>query len=58
MPAAATFNVGTIVGGTAGNILARECEVLWGYRELPGTSRSRSSASAPSNGWRTSCCPR
>jgi acetylornithine deacetylase len=37
MPAAATFNVGTIVGGTAGNILARECEVLWGYRELPGT---------------------
>lgn len=35
MPAAATFNVGTIVGGTAGNILARECEVLWGYRELP-----------------------
>ena len=34
-PAAATFNVGTIVGGTAGNILARECEVLWGYRELP-----------------------
>jgi len=35
MPAAATFNVGTIVGGTAGNILARECEVLWGYREVP-----------------------
>ena len=35
MPPAATFNVGTIVGGTAGNILARECEVLWGYRELP-----------------------
>lgn len=35
MPAAATFNVGTIIGGTAGNILARECEVLWGYHELP-----------------------
>ena len=35
MPPMATFNVGTIVGGTAGNILARECEVLWGYRELP-----------------------
>ena len=35
MPPAATFNVGTIVGGTAGNILARECDVLWGYRELP-----------------------
>src|SRR5262249_24730812 len=34
-PPAATFNVGTIVGGTAGNILARECDVLWGYRELP-----------------------
>ena len=35
MPPAPTFNVGTIAGGTAGNILARECEVLWGYRELP-----------------------
>jgi acetylornithine deacetylase len=35
MPPAATFNVGTIVGGTAGNILARDCEILWGYRELP-----------------------
>jgi acetylornithine deacetylase len=34
-PPAPTFNVGTIVGGTAGNILARECEILWGYRELP-----------------------
>ena len=34
-PPAPNFNVGTIVGGTAGNILARECEVLWGYRELP-----------------------
>jgi acetylornithine deacetylase len=34
-PPMPTFNVGTIVGGTAGNILARECEVLWGYRELP-----------------------
>jgi acetylornithine deacetylase len=36
MPAAATFNVGTIVGGTAGNILARECTLNWGYRTLPG----------------------
>src|SRR5258707_1968738 len=36
MPAAATFNVGTIVGGTAGNIPARECEGLGGYRERPG----------------------
>ncbi|MBM3644907.1 MAG: acetylornithine deacetylase [Alphaproteobacteria bacterium] len=35
MPPAATFNVGTISGGTAGNILARECTVLWGYRALP-----------------------
>ena len=41
MPPAATFNVGTIVGGTAGNILARECEVLWGYRELPGVQLDR-----------------
>ena len=42
-----TFNVGTIVGGTAGNILARECEVLWGYRELPGDADRRKCSDAP-----------
>src|SRR5258708_16566402 len=35
MPAAATFNVGTITGGTAGNILARQCPVLMGHPEPP-----------------------
>ena len=57
MPAAATFNVGTIIGGTAGNILARECEVLWGYRELPsdrsGEVQRRAKKWLPRR-----CCPR
>jgi acetylornithine deacetylase len=35
VPGHTTINVGIVSGGTAGNILARECEVLWGYRELP-----------------------
>jgi acetylornithine deacetylase len=34
-PAHSTFNVGVIAGGTAGNILARECELTWGYRVMP-----------------------
>ncbi|TXL74243.1 acetylornithine deacetylase [Vineibacter terrae] len=36
VPAHTTINVGVIHGGTAGNILARECVVNWGYRTLPG----------------------
>ena len=36
MPATPTINVGIIIGGTAGNILARECRLYWGYRTLPG----------------------
>ncbi len=57
MPAAATFNVGTIIGGTAGNILARECEVLWGYRELP--TRPIEELGERAKKWlKKSCCPR
>jgi acetylornithine deacetylase len=36
MPGHTTINVGIIKGGTAGNILARECTLNWGYRTLPG----------------------
>ncbi len=35
MPPMSTINVGTIQGGTAGNILARECRLLWISRLLP-----------------------
>jgi acetylornithine deacetylase len=36
VPNHTTINVGVINGGTAGNILARECVLNWGYRTLPG----------------------
>jgi len=36
VPGHTTINVGIITGGTAGNILARECTLNWGYRTLPG----------------------
>jgi len=36
MPPWGTMNVGVISGGTAGNILARECMLLWEYRQVPG----------------------
>jgi len=36
VPNHTTINVGIINGGTAGNILARECVLNWGYRTLPG----------------------
>jgi acetylornithine deacetylase len=36
LPNHTTINVGIISGGTAGNILARECVLNWGYRTLPG----------------------
>ncbi len=36
VPNHTTINVGVITGGTAGNILARECTLNWGYRTLPG----------------------
>jgi acetylornithine deacetylase len=35
MPPFGTMNVGTITGGTAGNILARECRLVWEYRQIP-----------------------
>ncbi len=35
VPGHTTINVGVINGGTAGNILARECVMNWGYRTLP-----------------------
>jgi acetylornithine deacetylase len=35
LPNHTTINVGIINGGTAGNILARECTLNWGYRTLP-----------------------
>lgn len=34
-PAMSTLSVGTIEGGTARNILARECTFLWEFRGLP-----------------------
>ncbi len=35
-PPASTVHVGTITGGTARNILARECSFHWEFRALPG----------------------
>lgn len=35
-PAYSTISVGTISGGTARNILARECKFHWEFRGLPG----------------------
>ena len=36
MPPWGTMNVGVLNGGTAGNILARECTLIWEYRQIPG----------------------
>ncbi|HVJ55973.1 MAG TPA: acetylornithine deacetylase [Aliidongia sp.] len=36
-PPYTTFNVGTIHGGTAQNIIARECRFTWEFRAVPGT---------------------
>jgi acetylornithine deacetylase len=35
VPGHTTINVGIVSGGTAANILARECTLNWGYRTLP-----------------------
>ncbi len=35
-PPHATFNVGIIEGGTALNIVPRQCRLVWDYRALPG----------------------
>jgi acetylornithine deacetylase len=37
-PPYSTLHVGTIHGGTARNILARECKLHWEFRGLPGVS--------------------
>jgi acetylornithine deacetylase len=37
-PRYATYHVGTMRGGTARNILARECAIGWEFRGLPGMS--------------------
>jgi acetylornithine deacetylase len=40
VPGHTTINVGIVTGGTAANILARECVLNWGYRTLPGDDAS------------------
>jgi acetylornithine deacetylase len=40
-PPFSTVHVGVIQGGTARNILAKECSFLWEFRSLPGVSQSR-----------------
>ena len=37
-PPSSTLSVGTIEGGTARNILARQCRFLWEFRGLPSVS--------------------
>jgi acetylornithine deacetylase len=57
IPGHTTINVGIVTGGTAGNILARECTLNWGYRTLPGDDpwevQRRAETTSPS-----CCCPR
>ena len=36
VPPYATFNVGEIAGGTAHNIIAKDCALVWQVRPLPG----------------------
>ena len=36
VPACSTVHVGTIAGGTARNIMARDCKFHWEFRGLPG----------------------
>jgi acetylornithine deacetylase len=35
-PPYTSFNIGTIAGGTAMNIIPRDCEFTWEFRPLPG----------------------
>lgn len=35
-PPHSSFNIGTIEGGTAVNIIARECQFSWDFRSIPG----------------------
>jgi len=34
-PPGATFNIGTVHGGNAGNIIAQDCSFVWEFRPLP-----------------------
>jgi acetylornithine deacetylase len=43
-PAYSTYHVGHIKGGTARNILARECEFGWEFRGLPGATAAEALA--------------
>ncbi len=40
-PSVSTVSVGTIEGGVARNILAKDCSFLWEYRGLPGAPANR-----------------
>ncbi|WP_298427244.1 acetylornithine deacetylase [Rhodoblastus sp.] len=40
-PAFSTIHVGVIQGGTARNIMARQCDFFWEFRGLPQTPRDR-----------------
>ena len=40
-PGCATVSVGVVNGGTARNILARDCSFLWEYRGMPGAPPDR-----------------
>ncbi len=35
-PPHCSYNIGTIEGGTAVNIIARQCRFLWDFRAIPG----------------------
>jgi acetylornithine deacetylase len=39
VPGSSTISVGTIAGGTARNILARDCSFHWEFRGLPGVAQ-------------------
>ncbi len=43
-PPYATYHVGSIAGGTARNIFARECAIGWEFRGLPGMSSAEALA--------------
>lgn len=43
-PPYATLSVGTIHGGTARNILAKECAFGWEFRSLPGMAQNEAAA--------------
>ncbi len=40
-PPYTTFNIGRISGGTAVNIIPRECRIIWEFRPIPGLDLER-----------------